>query len=882
MSLFFGGGGAKVKPQFTGLAAQTSTSNLPITLAWGQNRIAPNIIWQGDFKAHKKKQKAGKGGGGSQTYYTYSASFQLGLCWGEINDVIRVWKDQSKETSYAALGFTLFKGTNPQAPWGYLTTNHPSEALGYSRIAHLDVPNYDLGQTNQLGQHSFEVKALLWNTQVNGSGDADPALIIQDLLTNNIYGVVINSSILNTTSLLSGPNATTTGDGAFQTYCRAMGFGLSPALSNQEPANTVLNRWTKLCNTALVWTGYDLKFIPYSSETITANGVTYLPDITVRYSLDDTDYIFPEGQDPIKLERVDPADAYNWVTLSIRNRDNEYNELPAEWRDSGLIDQFGERPMDNLAAQEVCEPDMGNKMAALIGQRAAYIRNHYEFRLGPQYCLIEPMDILQLYDPRWGTFYGRVKDISEDEEDKLTIVCEEYHGIIGKLGTTTSTSITNTPINTATPAGPVNTPLIFEPPLSLSGASQVWVAASGGDNTTYDPNWGGCYVWLSTDNVTYNQIGEIDTPARQGKLTANLAAYGGANPDVTNILRVSLLMSNGELADAASASDAEAGVTVSYVGGEYLSYQDVTLTGTAAYDIDTLWRGQYGSTAGSHSTGDNFARLDEAIFKYDLPPEYIGVTLYLKFQSYNIFGGGVQDLSACTAYTYTPTGSAFGGGTGGVPTTPTGLSGTAGTTFSRLTWNANPANDGVTGYQVWRATGASQPFGSATIIASVSSVATEYVDSAVSGGQAYTYFLVAVNSIGSSTNTSGVNLTPVSASAPYGFAFGPKSPVASKILAAFDTPLAWTMPSGLADCQGTIVDSDTATATAPTAQTDFDIQSPPGTSVGTMRFAIGSLTATFIKASNSSIPLGQIVQIVCPSNLNGISGAITGAVKGTR
>lgn len=31
--------------------------------------------------------------------------------------------------------------------------------------------------------------------------------------------------------------------------------------------------------------------------------------------------------------------------------------------------------------------------------------------------------------------------------------------------------------------------------------------------------------------------------------------------------------------------------------------------------------------------------------------------LYLKFQSFNIFGGGAQDISTCTVYTYTPVGS---------------------------------------------------------------------------------------------------------------------------------------------------------------------------------------------------------------------------------
>ena len=37
----------------------------------------------------------------------------------------------------------------------------------------------------------------------------------------------------------------------------------------------------------------------------------------------------------------------------------------------------------------------------------------------------------------------------------------------------------------------------------------------------------------------------------------------------------------------------------------------------------------------------------------------MGVELYIKLQSFNVFGGGVQDLSTCTVYTYTPTGAGF-------------------------------------------------------------------------------------------------------------------------------------------------------------------------------------------------------------------------------
>jgi hypothetical protein len=757
MSFFFSKG-SKTKPQFTGLQTQTSSSAVPVTLLYGMNRVAPNIIWQNDFKTHKQKQKAGKGGG-STTTYTYSGSFQLALCWGEILNVTKTWKDQSKETSYAALGFSLFLGTTPQAPWGYLTSAHPTEALGYPGIAHLSVANYDLGQSNGLAQHSFEVQGLLYGTGVNGV-DADPALMIDDFLTDQEHGCGIVLDSLDQSTFFSGPDAGTTGDSAFQTYCTAMGFCLSPALVSQQNATEIISRWADLCNTATVWTGYSLKFHPYGAEEVTANGVTYLPNFPVRYSLSDKDFIYSQGNDPIRFNRVDPADAKNSVSMVISNRDNEYNELPIPWRDQGLVDQYGRLEEDSFDAKEVCDEEMGAIMVALIGQRGAYIRNSFEFELPPAYCLLEPMDVVQCYDPQFGYFNVLIQEIDEGDNGNLSIIAEEFiESVSANVSGGTAQPISNNPLNTAVDPGPVNPPLIFEPPTQLSGTPQVWLAASGGDGTNDNPNWGGCFVWLSTDNVTYDQIGEIDSPARQGKLTAALPTYGGANPDIANTLAVSLAMSNGEL-ESASAANAEAGMTVSYVGGELLSYEDVTLTAENAYNLDDLWRGQYGTTPAAHSIGDTFVRLDDDVFKFDLPAEYIGTTLYIKLQSYNAFGGGTQDLADCVAYTYTPTGASYGSGAGGVPSTPASFSGSAGAGFSRLTWDSNPANDNVTRYPIYRATGSGASFGAATVIDTAAPTSTSYVDTTGTPGQAYTYFVVAENGAGISAPPTGITLTP--------------------------------------------------------------------------------------------------------------------------
>ena len=64
-----------------------------------------------------------------------------------------------------------------------------------------------------------------------------------------------------------------------------------------------------------------------------------------------------------------------------------------------------------------------------------------------------------------------------------------------------------------------------------------------------------------------------------------------------------------------------------------------------------------GAAPASHSSGAPFARLDSAVVKYTLPANLFGQTLYFKFQSFNIFGSGLESLASCSVYTYTPTGA---------------------------------------------------------------------------------------------------------------------------------------------------------------------------------------------------------------------------------
>jgi hypothetical protein len=689
----FGIGSHAVYPQYTGLQIQTSSGAVPISIVWGASKLAPNVVWAGNFQVIAQNSKTGgKGGGGlfggGTTSYDYRSALVLGLCEGPIQSVQCVWNGQTLTSLTApqsagkkgstGLGLTLFTGTTPQSTWGYLSSAFPAQALPYGGLAYVCNSNFDLGSSATLPSLWFETYGILAATGANGV-DADPAAVIQDFLTNAQYGVGFPPASIDASTLFGSG-----GDASYQTYCFAAGLAISPALTDQEAANSILARWLRITNTAAVWSSGVLKFIPYGDSEITGNLIsfsgpaysfyvaantnissahlnpstltgtrTFVPNLTPVYNLGDDDFIYDDGKDPVLVQRTDPYASYNMQILEISQRGNYYDATPIVAFDQNAIELYGLRIASTVTAHEICDENVAQTSAQLILQRGLYIRNHYTFKLSWEYCLLEPMDLVTLSDANLGlnNTVVRVTEVEEDDNGLLTVTAEEFPGGIATSVLYPVQTGSSSNFDRGGAPGSVDTPLIFEPPPALAGATpQVWMGASGG------PAWGGCVVWVSLDDTSYAAIGSITSAARQGVLTAALAVYAGINPDTTDTLSVNMAESNGALTST-TAAGAQNAVTLAIVDNELLAYETATLTGTNAYNLTTLQRGLYGSTMASHATGAPFTRLDSAIFEYDLPANYIGQELYVKFQSFNIFGGAAQDLSTCTAYTYEPVGS---------------------------------------------------------------------------------------------------------------------------------------------------------------------------------------------------------------------------------
>ncbi len=649
-----------VTPDYTGLQIQTAVSALPIPIVWGQSKLAPNVIWYNNFQTHS--QGAGGGGkglfhsSGSATNYTYSAAVIMALCEGPITGINQIWRGQSIYT-LSSLELSLFTGTTPQSTWSYLATAYPSQALAYQGTAFVCAPNYDLSSAATLDNHNFEVQGFFHGTGANGA-DADPAKIIADFLSNAQYGAGFPIGSIDLATLYGAG-----GDASLQTYCRAVGLALSPALTNQETAASILGRWLQLCNTAAVWSGGLLRFIPYGDIALTGGGVTFTPNVTPLYDLTDDDFKADGNEDPLQVSRSDPYRAYNVWRLEVAERNNAYNLTTVESRDQNAIELYGARIASTVTAHEICDPNVALIAGQLMLQRALYIRNTYKFRLSWEYCLLDPMDLVTVTDALLGLNKApvRITEIEEDENGYLEVTAEEF-----PLGAASATlyatqTPTSNPLNRNALAPPVNQPIIFEPTDELAGGLQIWAGVCGSG-----PDLGGANVWASyQEGGSYQNIGTVFGPARMGVTTADLPAVAvnatGATIDQANTLAVDLSESGGAL-NTASIADAAALNTACYVGGEIIAYANATLTAPNKYNLTYLVRGAFGTESAiiDHPAGTPFLRLgDAAIFKFAYDQSRIGQTLYLKCQSFNSFGGGVQDISDCPAYPYMITGAAL-------------------------------------------------------------------------------------------------------------------------------------------------------------------------------------------------------------------------------
>src|SRR6185312_3189393 len=736
-----GGGGQSPKPQPLqgfGISVTTALNGIPRAVVFGTNRLNGNVIDYTDFTATQQGGggKGGKGGGkgitgglkGQNGQFTYSVTLDVGICVGPVQGVGDVWETTSSPVSIPNLGSgaTVFDGTDGQGPWSYMTSTHPDRAIGYNGLAHVAVPNMNLGSSPSLPNLTFEMLGLgiaasinpwapkkgakAWTTTytplsgLSGpfatiAGIVKPPATVQNDVVFDTSPAWCIAAVLTDTQFGCGFDQSLIGDLTdFTTWCQAQGIFFSPIMVSQREARSYLQDWFKACLADPYWSEGKIKIGIYADQPVTGtaadgSSLTFTPNTTSVMSIDDTVMLPGQSKDegPLTVTRKDPADIANVIVVDYHERDYGYNDLPARVTDEALIADYGYHPGPNITGDFITQGAVAQRVADLLLARETGNLETYDWRMGGLAALLEPFDIVDLNDEAMGMSSYPARMLSIEEEDDTVFHCqaEEVPGLVGGMVERPVAVAAGATSSANADPGNVNTPFFFEPPSALTQAGsglELWAFLSGQDLA----DWGGCQINISTDGNTYTSVlpSQIGA-ARMGVSTTALAsvsqAASGPTYDTVNTITVDLSESGGELLSTDQAG-ALALNTLCVVDQELISYTTATLVSENVYQLSGLVRGAYGTDIAAHSAGAQFARVDGIQFRYPFTADRIGQTINFKFLSFNQFGANPQDLDQVSAFSYALQGAALSYAPGNV----TGLTPVFSAGQTLLQWTAVP------------------------------------------------------------------------------------------------------------------------------------------------------------------------------------------------
>ncbi len=148
-------------PRLESLHIQSSRDGAPMARIYGRARIAGQIIWAARVKEHVREKKRGGGKGGPRLRtYSYTLSFAVGLCEGEIAGIERIWAN-GHLLPVKDINMRLYKGTQDQQADPLISEIEGEQVPAFRGTAYVvfeDMPIDDFGA--RLPQLSFEVLRL--------------------------------------------------------------------------------------------------------------------------------------------------------------------------------------------------------------------------------------------------------------------------------------------------------------------------------------------------------------------------------------------------------------------------------------------------------------------------------------------------------------------------------------------------------------------------------------------------------------------------------------------------------------------------------------------------------------------------------------------------
>jgi len=325
----------------------TATEGRSVPLLWGTVEIsAPNIVWYGDLRTQRIREKIKTGLFSSKKVtvgYQYFVGLQFALCRGPMNagdGLLRIRVDDDpifdnfssspvgtpvnnatisvnepnlfgQDSGGISGNFTVFPGTETQARSTYLEgilTSSPDTLPAYRGTHYVIAERIYIGNSPSLRPFKFTVRripnglGLAASSSLINNLDANPMNVLYEILTDSDWGLAISSGDIDTATFTSIANTLAT-----------EGNGFSAVLDGSRKAEAIIQEVERQVDGVLV---RDVASGQYTfnliRDTDIPSPITSLPliDQTIAETVDFSRATWSETSNQVRVEYSDPNKDY--------------------------------------------------------------------------------------------------------------------------------------------------------------------------------------------------------------------------------------------------------------------------------------------------------------------------------------------------------------------------------------------------------------------------------------------------------------------------------------------------------------------------------------------------------------------------------------------
>ena len=483
------------------------------------------------------------------------------------------------------------------------------------------------------------------NMVVAGVGDVLPPYIINEILTNEVFGMGLSASDVNQSSLTDA-----------LTYCRSEDIFVSVQYTREASKLQVIEELLSLYGGFLTISGGKVKF-HVQDATATSQRVL------------DNDHLIRDGdKPPVEITVSAKDDSFNKVLVNYIDRSLEYRQNQVEINDEVDQDLTGVRKKE-FPAKFV----MSKQTATNLGLRALwsnlYGKDTYGWAVGIKDSDLEAGDVITLVD----SFHSQLE---AGVDVRITRIAETRPGHIDMIGVTEIAYINTSSdgaidVTSATARDPIYGPSripanqwAYELPREFYGTTpKVYIGYNA-----LSPNRG-AWLYASDDGVSYAQVSAAEPFVISGILADALPTRPDGYleqgvevflfPDTrSGFTASSPVYVNTFALETTGASGRQGGLNTLIINSEAMAFQGATLLGQNHYRFDRLYRGWGGTHIQDHSSGAFWHRHGGGIFGIEYNEDKVGIAISYKVVPYNFAGQGV-DVSSVQASSYVIQGSFF-------------------------------------------------------------------------------------------------------------------------------------------------------------------------------------------------------------------------------